>query len=174
MHFCAVCSRAMRRVCLSGVVVFRCACGREEKGGPDDARIGGRSVGVSSTGDTFHTLIRNAPFDRTNKVVKRDCVTCGLDYMTQLRLGTAEIVIYRCKCGRQEDAGGVASVPGVMPPVVSGPGLAETKYPEIPLPEPEPEPPERAARGGPKKGEPAGSAGSPSSSRAGRGPATGP
>jgi hypothetical protein len=127
MHFCSICSRAMKRVCASGTVVYRCACGQEEKGDPADARIGGGSVGSSNAEDTFRLLIRNAPFDRTNKVVKRDCKDCGLDYMTQLRLGEAEMVIYRCKCGRQEDAGGAAAeTKGRLPPGAgAGRGAAE-------------------------------------------------
>jgi DNA-directed RNA polymerase subunit M/transcription elongation factor TFIIS len=102
MRFCKNCGRAMIRDPSSGAVVFRCPCGTEEKGAPEDARISGAVLGAGETTEMYRLLIRTAPFDRTNQLVKRLCSDCGLDYMTQIRVGDDEVIIYKCKCGREE------------------------------------------------------------------------
>lgn len=102
MRFCKICQRAMVRDTASGAVVFRCACGTEEAGAAEDARVSGAILGSSETTEMYRRLIQSAPFDRTNQLVHRDCPACGLNYMTQVRVGAAEVIVYRCKCGREE------------------------------------------------------------------------
>jgi predicted RNA-binding Zn-ribbon protein involved in translation (DUF1610 family) len=92
----------------SGSVVFRCPCGVEEKGDPSDARVSGAVLGAGETTEMYRRLIQTAPYDRTNQLVRRPCPDCGLDYMVQIRVGDAEVIIYKCKCGF-EGSGGVAA-----------------------------------------------------------------
>jgi hypothetical protein len=99
----------------SGVVVFRCPCGVEEPGTPEDARIGGAVLGAGETTEMYRRLIQTAPFDRTNQLVKRPCRGCGLDYMTQIRVGDAEVIVYKCDCGHEDVGGDLA-------PTQEGPG----------------------------------------------------
>ncbi len=99
MRFCPNCKRVMNRNPSSGYVVFSCPCGVEEKGEPVDARLNGKVLGAGETSEKYRLLIGTASFDRTNQLVNRDCPACGLDYMTQIRVGNAEIIIYTCKCG---------------------------------------------------------------------------
>lgn len=94
----------MTRSTATGGVVFQCPCGVSEPGKPTDARIGGAVLGAGETTEMYRRLIQTAPFDRTNQLVKRQC-SCGLDYMTQIRVGEAEVIVYKCKCGA-EDVGG--------------------------------------------------------------------
>lgn len=83
----------------TGAVVFRCTtCGAEAKAGAKDARIGGAVHGAGETVEMYRNLIRNAPFDRTNQLVARDCAKCGRDYQVQIRVGASEVIIHRCKC----------------------------------------------------------------------------
>jgi len=108
MRFCRNCDRAMIRDPSSGVVVFRCPCGVEETGDPEDARISGAVLGAGETTEMYRLLIRTAPFDRTNQLVQRPCPDCGLDYMTQIRVGVSEVILYKCKCGHEEASGDVS------------------------------------------------------------------
>ena len=94
----------------SGSVIFRCPCGVEEKGLPADARVGGAVLGASETTEMYRRLIRTAPYDRTNQIVRRPCPDCGLDYMVQIRVGDSEVIIYKCKCGHEEVGGAGAVV----------------------------------------------------------------
>jgi len=105
MRFCPNDGRSMVRDPSSGVVVFRCPCGVEETGAPEDARVGGAVLGAGETTEMYRLLIRTAPFDKTDKMVLRDCEDCGRDYQVQIRVGESETIIYKCKCGH-EDAGG--------------------------------------------------------------------
>lgn len=110
MRFCKNCGRAMVRDPSSGSVVFRCQCGCEEPGTPEDARIFGNVFGTSETAEMYRKLIHTAPFDRTNQLVKRSCAVCGRDYMTQIRVGESEVIIYKCQCGREESGGDAANL----------------------------------------------------------------
>ena len=92
----------------SGTVVFRCPCGVEEEGDPIDARVGGAVLGAGETTEMYRLLIHKAPYDRTNQLVRRSCPDCGRDYMVQIRVGDAEVIIHRCKCG-YEDSDAAAS-----------------------------------------------------------------
>ena len=105
MRFCKNCDRAMVRDPSTGVVVFRCPCGTAEQGTPEDARVGGSVLGAGETTEMYRRLIQTAPFDRTNQLISRTCRNCGLDYMTQIRVGDAEVIIYKCKCGHEEVGG---------------------------------------------------------------------
>jgi hypothetical protein len=63
-------------------------------------------LGSSDTAAMYQTLINKAPFDRTNQIVRKMCTKCGLDYMTQVRVGGAVIVVHVCSCGNQIKASG--------------------------------------------------------------------
>ncbi len=102
MRFCPTCSRAMIRDPSTGAIVYRCACGFEEPGTARDARIIGATLDAGETTEMYRRLIQTAPFDRTNQLVNRTCEMCGVDYMVQIRVGDAEIIIYKCKCGNEK------------------------------------------------------------------------
>ncbi len=76
-----------------------CFCGFVAEKTPEDARIAGEVLHAGETEEMYRRLIRNAAFDRTNQQVRKECPQCGLDYMTQIRVGAREIVLWVCKCG---------------------------------------------------------------------------
>lgn len=99
MRTCPECGRAMTRDTSAAAVKFACFCGLVVDGGPDDARIAGGILHAGETEEMYRRLIRNAAHDRVNQQVRRDCPECGLDYMTQVRVGSREVVVWVCKCG---------------------------------------------------------------------------
>ncbi len=99
MKFCSKCNRAIKKRIVLGAVVFRCICGTLEETKPEDVLISNITLNTSETTEMYNNLIELAPFDRTTQLIKLDCPNCGLDYMSQLRVGTSEIIVYRCKCG---------------------------------------------------------------------------
>lgn len=99
MRPCPECRRAMRRETETGKVSFKCYCGVEVAGRPEDAQVAGGVLRGGKIEEMYRRLILNAPFDRTNQLVARDCPECGLDYMTQVRVGEREAVVWVCKCG---------------------------------------------------------------------------
>lgn len=99
MRVCSQCGRAMTRDTSTGSVVFNCFCGRREDGGADDTLIASDILHSGETTEMYRRLIRNSAHDRVNQQVRKDCPKCGLDYMTQIRVGVREVVVYTCKCG---------------------------------------------------------------------------
>jgi predicted RNA-binding Zn-ribbon protein involved in translation (DUF1610 family) len=84
----------------SGEVRFSCTvCGEIVPGDADDARVGGAVLGAGETTAMYNRLIKVSPFDRVNQLVQKTCTACGLDYMTQIRVGEREAIVYTCKCG---------------------------------------------------------------------------
>jgi DNA-directed RNA polymerase subunit M/transcription elongation factor TFIIS len=99
MKFCSVCNRSIKKKIIVGSVIFKCICGNTEPTLPSDVSIDDSQLGSTQTIEMYNNLIDLAPFDRTNQLIKKDCPNCGLDYLTQIRVGSSEIIIYRCKCG---------------------------------------------------------------------------
>ena len=134
MSFCPKCDRAMVRATATGAVQWHCtACGEVVDGTLWDARVGGSVAGAGETLDVYQRLIRAAPFDRVNMLVKRDCPDCGRDYMTQLRLGEDEVIIFACKCGHTAKGDAEKRAPGgssdVSQSPTSAPGKRDARAP---------------------------------------------
>lgn len=100
-RYCPECERVMERDTSSGAVAFRCYCGVTRAGAPVDALIGEFVLNTGETTQMYRRLIESAAHGRVNKKVMRDCPECGRDYMTQIRVGKNELVIWKCVCGHQ-------------------------------------------------------------------------
>jgi predicted RNA-binding Zn-ribbon protein involved in translation (DUF1610 family) len=98
----------MGRDTSTGVVVFHCHCGKQIAGIADDALIVSGVLDAGEAAGMNRRLIYSAPFDRVNQQVKKDCPKCGLDYLTQVRIGAQEVVIYRCTCGYHSSVADIA------------------------------------------------------------------
>ena len=107
MHICPECGRVMTRNTSSGSVTFVCYCGIVSEGTPEDARIAGDVLHAGETEEMYRRLIRNAPYDRVNQQVMKECPECGIDYMTQIRVGGREVVVWVCVCGYDSSRGKV-------------------------------------------------------------------
>jgi len=99
MKFCSRCQHFIKKQIILGEVVFQCVCSNREESTDEDVLINSSNTEETNSIEMYNNLIEFAPFDRTNQLVQKDCPQCGLDYMTQLRIGEKEIVVYRCKCG---------------------------------------------------------------------------
>jgi predicted RNA-binding Zn-ribbon protein involved in translation (DUF1610 family) len=100
MRTCPDCERVMDVDVSTGQVVHTCAtCGKRVDGADEDARIFGDVLDAGETEAMFRRLIRSAAFDRVNEQVAKDCPECGLDYLTQIRVGARQVVVFVCKCG---------------------------------------------------------------------------
>ena len=99
MKFCSSCNRAIKKRIVMGAVVFNCVCGNSEESKPEDVLISNITLNYTETTEMYNNLIELAPFDRTTQLIKFDCPNCGRDYVSQIRVGTSEIIVYRCKCG---------------------------------------------------------------------------
>ena len=110
MRTCPQCNRVMARNTSTGTVNFICFCGIRVEGAPEDARIAGDILHAGETEEMYRRLIKNSPFDRVNQLVSKECPQCGLDYMTQIRVGAREVVVWVCKCGYDSTRGAATPV----------------------------------------------------------------
>lgn len=118
----------------TGSVRFTCTvCGAVAPGGPYDARVAGAVLGAGETTEMYARLIQKASADRCNQLVAKVCSKCGLDYMTQIRVGESEAIVYTCSCGAII-AGEAAfqlmnAPPGAAPSGSAPPGAAPSAAP---------------------------------------------
>lgn len=99
MKFCRKCDRLIKKKIIFGKIEFKCICGNIEEVNDKDVLINSESLTYTENPEMYYDLIHFAPFDRTNELVLKDCNQCGRNYLTQVRIGSTEAVIYRCKCG---------------------------------------------------------------------------
>ena len=99
MRICDSCGKSMKRETRTGKIMFICVCGETVEGTNKDIQISTGVIGGGETREMYRLLLRNAAHDPVNQLVKRDCKECGRDYMTQVRIGAQEVVVYLCKCG---------------------------------------------------------------------------
>jgi len=91
----------MVRAVDKGDVIFRCPCGNEEKGGGKD-RLLHINVAHDDQGQKYETLVRVAPFARTEFQGVRTCKKCHKGYMTMVVVGDEQAVVWSCTCGHVE------------------------------------------------------------------------
>lgn len=100
VNTCPECSRVMHMDTTGDRLKFICHCGISTIAKDDETRILTRTIDSGSNkGVGYENLIKNSSFDRVNNLVKKDCPKCSINYMTQIRIGEDENIIYTCKCG---------------------------------------------------------------------------
>ena len=88
----------MKRETYTGSVNFRCpTCQNLVPGNEYDVAYL-QSSRTDTTIGGYNNLIKNTPNDPAGLKIKKDCDKCGLDFMSMLRLGASEKIVYRCGC----------------------------------------------------------------------------
>jgi len=84
--------------------MFVCSkCGERVEGDEYDALIYDEFLGQKETVAVYKSILTTAPHDPATQLVKRTCEKCGRPYMSVMRVGDAERIIYLCKCGNRVD-----------------------------------------------------------------------
>ena len=97
MKFCPLCESRMTKDTVTGNIVFKCRCTKEIMGEGDDSLM---SEGISTDSNAkYEVFIDNAAFDTAANKVLSQCTNCGLPYLTLIRVGINEQVMYVCRCG---------------------------------------------------------------------------
>lgn len=98
--FCPKCEKSLELSTTTGELIFKCpVCQEQVKGSPYDTLMPANYVTIEENVELWHNIIQNAPFDRVSEKVDIACKKCGRDYLTRLRLGKNESIVYSCKCG---------------------------------------------------------------------------
>ena len=102
MKFCENCQRVLTRYIETGEVIFKCVCGNQVVGDPEDSIIHEEMVTADDTQTKYDVFIKNSAHDPVNSKVMRECSKCKVDHMTMIRVGKNRNVLYTCSCGHSE------------------------------------------------------------------------
>lgn len=100
MKFCRECESVMsKNTTTTGVIIYHCRCQLTVEGQPDDTLMAEGFLETTKTDLKHIVFIENAPFDPAGNIVLKDCLKCGLNFLTMIRVGVNETTIYSCSCG---------------------------------------------------------------------------
>ncbi len=80
-------------------IMFHCHCGTAVIGGPSDILMSEISYDIAESTLHHEVFIENAPYDPAGYIVNKDCLSCGLTFLTMIIIGDDQTVMYRCTCG---------------------------------------------------------------------------
>ncbi len=101
MKFCPLCDSRMSKTTVNGVITFQCVCQHTIVGGAADSLMSEQQT--SSESDVkYEQLILNSPYDAAGLKVAINC-KCGLDFMSMVRYGAQEKIVYVCSCGHRQN-----------------------------------------------------------------------
>lgn len=99
VKYCKVCEKSMDLSTATGKLIYKCPiCQTIEPGDPMDYKMPSNFHNIEENVQLWSNNIRNAPYDVCERKAKT-CENCGRDYVTQLRLGKNEAIVFACKCG---------------------------------------------------------------------------
>jgi hypothetical protein len=100
MNFCSQCQACLEKEILpSGSILFTCSCGITRAGTDDDTLILEEFPEMADMTQKYDVFIENSAHDPAGYIIKEDCPKCHLDFMTLIRVGVNETVMYTCTCG---------------------------------------------------------------------------
>lgn len=98
---CEQCRNLLDAVTHGEQLQFKCKpCNKVFPANPEDTLMASFTKYMEH--DKYSDLIRGSAYDPTNKKINKKCKNCGKDYMSMLRLGEDELVVFVCTC---EDKG---------------------------------------------------------------------
>ncbi len=101
MKFCRRCYTLLVVDTASGNLLFVCPrCGSNKNPEPEDTLVYNEDPNSTKTMDQFNTMIRNAPKDPSRYLFDYKC-KCGMPYVTHMRIGENEKVLFICECGEK-------------------------------------------------------------------------
>lgn len=104
--FCPKCEKSMEISTITGKLLFKCpVCAEQIEGDAYDVKMPSAFNPSEESTESWINIINNAPFDRVSQIVGKSCINCPRNYMTQLRLGQNERIVYSCKCGYNSTMG---------------------------------------------------------------------
>jgi hypothetical protein len=102
MKFCEHCDSCMKRVTDGGNIFYRCVCGNTMEASDDDLCIFTEKYIDEDSIDKYNMIIKNAPFDKSINLIKKECPGCKKEYMAHIHVSENETSVYVCKCGVRE------------------------------------------------------------------------
>jgi len=91
----------MTKSTTTGRIVFECVCRNTVDGGPEDTLMAEGYLRASESNLKHEVFIEQSLYDLARNIIKADCPKCGMDFLTTVRVGESEDLMYLClpDCG---------------------------------------------------------------------------
>lgn len=100
MKFCVECGSRTQANTATGELSFDCIqCQKRYNATPQDTLMVEEFIKTEAENLKYQVFIENSPYDVTNKKILKQCPKCKIDFMTLIRIGEQEKVMYTCTCG---------------------------------------------------------------------------
>ncbi len=100
MNFCEQCQTCLdKEILKTGVIMFTCSCGVTKLGTNNDTLILEEFPEMADMTQKYDAFIESSAHDPAGYIIKVDCPECHVDFMTLIRVGANETVMYTCTCG---------------------------------------------------------------------------
>ena len=84
----------------TGELIFRCKCCKIYNSEPNDTLRFEEYMESSESKEKYQTFINNSAFDPAGYKINKPCESCGVPYLTMIRVGVDEKPMYTCICGK--------------------------------------------------------------------------
>ena len=101
VKFCELCGTVLRPKTDLGSLKFRCiSCENIYESDESDTLMATGHIEDTTHLDLkYEVFVENSPHDPTNKLISKECPNCKKNYMTMIRIGVDEKILYTCDCG---------------------------------------------------------------------------
>lgn len=100
MRYCSQCESVMaKNTTAVGTIVYNCRCQLTVDGQPDDTLMAEGFLETTKSDLKHSVFIENAPFDPAGNIVMKDCLQCGLNFLTMIQVGENLTTMFSCSCG---------------------------------------------------------------------------
>lgn len=100
IQFCPICNSRMTKSTTAAGIIYVCICQHTVAGTAEDSLMSEQRSNTSESDIKYEQLIANSANDPAGYKVSALC-ECGVDFMTLVRYGEQEKIIYVCTCGRR-------------------------------------------------------------------------
>ncbi len=100
MQYCPECESVMvKNTTSTGQIIYQCRCQITVPGTAEDTLMYEEYLEDDNSYAKHADFIDNSPYDLASNDVMKDCLQCGLNFLTMIRIGVQETTIYTCDCG---------------------------------------------------------------------------
>ena len=100
MKFCIECSSILIPSVKTGELTFHCKCGKIYTSDANDTLRFEEYMESSESKEKYQTFIDNSAFDPAGYKINKLCDECKMPYLTLIRVGKDEKLMYTCTCGK--------------------------------------------------------------------------
>lgn len=97
--FCPECESYMHKSTATGTIIYKCRCQFTMQGNEYDTLMDEQIYGAAESNIKYIDFINNSAHDPAGNRINKPCPSCKVPFITTIRLGSTEMVMFLCDCG---------------------------------------------------------------------------